>query len=175
VLHRDLSSQNILLTSDNHIKIADFGCARKVNDRGEYKSTSITGSPAYMAPEQLEGHVLTLKADMWAVGVNLWEVRDRSHDSSFFASFHVSVRDLCIPWQLATQKLPWAEEAMRESANGLADYEYCRRKVRNNGKLSRPSSGQLNSSVADGYMQIIQSCHNKDPSKRPSSHDAFSS
>ena len=75
MLHRDLSSQNILLTSDNHIKIADFGCARKVNERGEYKSTSITGSPAYMAPEQLEGHVMTLKADMWAVGVNLWEVR----------------------------------------------------------------------------------------------------
>lgn len=75
--------------------------------------------------------------------------------------------------QLATQKLPWAEEAMRESPNGLADYEYCRRKVRNNGKLSRPAPGQLNSSVADGYMQIIQSCHAKDPSKRPSTQELF--
>jgi len=67
VLHRDLSSQNILLTNDGHIKIADFGCARKINERGEYKTTSITGSPAYMAPEQLEGHILTLKCDVWAV------------------------------------------------------------------------------------------------------------
>lgn len=56
-----------------------------------------------MAPEQLEGRVLTLKADVWAVGINLWE--------------------------FATQKLPWAEEAMRESPNGVADYEYCLRKV----------------------------------------------
>jgi len=32
-------------------------------------------------------------------------------------------------WELATQKLPWAEEAIRESSNGVADYEYCRRKV----------------------------------------------
>jgi serine/threonine protein kinase len=60
-------------------------------------------SPAYMAPEQLEGRVLTLKADVWAVGINLWE--------------------------FATQKLPWADEAMRESPNGVADYEYCLRKV----------------------------------------------
>ena len=73
MLHRDLSSQNILLTNDGHIKIADFGCARKINERGEYKTTSITGSPAYMAPEQLEGHILTLKCDMWAV------VRTQSH------------------------------------------------------------------------------------------------
>ena len=56
-----------------------------------------------MAPEQLEGHALTLKSDVWAIGVNLWE--------------------------LATQKLPWADEAMRESPNGIADYDYCRRKV----------------------------------------------
>jgi len=32
-------------------------------------------------------------------------------------------------WELATQKLPWGEEAIRESSNGVADYEYCRRKV----------------------------------------------
>jgi serine/threonine protein kinase len=139
VLHRDLSSQNILVTSEAHIKIADFGCARRINDRGEYMTSSITGSPAYMAPEQLEGRVLTLKCDVWAVGVNLWE--------------------------LATQKLPWADEAMRESPNGLADYEYCRRKVRN-GKMSRPASGQLNSSVAEGYYQIILGCHQKDPAQR---------
>jgi len=47
--------------------------------------------------------VLTLKADVWAVGINLWE--------------------------FATQKLPWADEAMRESPSGVADYEYCLRKV----------------------------------------------
>ena len=76
-------------------------------------------SPAYMAPEQLEGHVLTLKCDVWAVGINLWE--------------------------LATQKLPWAEEAMRESPNGLADYEYCRRKVVGYARSLPPLGGPVRS------------------------------
>lgn len=144
VFHRDLSSQNILVTADAHIKIADFGCARKINAQGEYKTTSITGSPAYMAPEQLEGLVLTLKTDIYAVGVNLWE--------------------------LATQKLPWAEEAMRESPNRLADYAYCRRKVRNS-KMAKPPRGMINDSVADAYYEIIMSCHRTDPNMRPTSEE----
>jgi len=148
IVHRDLSSQNILLTYSGHVKIADFGCARKINQRGEYKTSSITGSPAYMAPEQLEGHILTLKCDVWAVGVNLWE--------------------------LATQKLPWADEAMRESTNGLADYEYMKRTVRGGRKLSRPAPGMLNTSVAEPYYQLVLSCHHKDPSQRPSSSQVLS-
>ena len=149
VVHRDLSSQNILLTHQGHIKIADFGCARKVNERGEYKTSSISGSPAYMAPEQLEGQVLTLKCDVWAVGVNLWE--------------------------LATQKLPWADEAMRESSTRLADYEYMRCAVHAGRKMSRPGAGQLNASVADAYYQLILSCHHKDASSRPSARKLLSS
>jgi hypothetical protein len=102
-----------------------------------------------MAPEQLEGQVLTLQCDVWAVGVNLWE--------------------------LATQKLPWADEAMRESTNGLADYEYMRCTVHAGRKMSRPGAGQLNTSVADAYYQLILSCHHKDASSRPSARKLLSS
>ena len=145
VFHRDLSSQNILVTAEQRVKIADFGCARKIDHCGEYKTTSITGSPAYMPPEQLEGHVLTLKADVWAVGVNLWE--------------------------LATQKLPWADEAMRESPTRIADYQYCRQKLRTGAKMVRPALGQLNTSVADSYYDLIMWSHRTDPKMRPSSKD----
>ncbi len=53
--------------------MADFGCARKV--KGEtLVTTTISGSPAYMAPEQLEGADLTDKIDVWAFGVLMWEI-----------------------------------------------------------------------------------------------------
>ncbi|KAJ1475366.1 kinase-like domain-containing protein, partial [Baffinella frigidus] len=73
VLHRDLSSRNILLTADWQIKITDWGCARQVAG-DEYHSSTISGSPTYMAPEQLAGDALTFKIDVWALGCVLWEM-----------------------------------------------------------------------------------------------------
>lgn len=72
IIHRDLSSRNILLTEDYSVKIADFGCARKLQG-DSYDSSTISGSPSYMPPEQLRGDVLTLSVDVWAFGTMTWE------------------------------------------------------------------------------------------------------
>jgi len=75
IIHRDLNSRNILLTLNHgHLtaKVADFGCARKVKGAA-LTTTTISGSPAYMAPEQLEGKDLTDRVDVWAFGVLFWE------------------------------------------------------------------------------------------------------
>ena len=73
IIHRDLNSRNILITSTGQAKVADFGCARKLKGAA-LVTTTISGSPAYMAPEQLEGHDLTDKVDVWAFGISLWEM-----------------------------------------------------------------------------------------------------
>mmetsp|Transcript_26427 Transcript_26427/g.51506 ORF Transcript_26427/g.51506 Transcript_26427/m.51506 type:complete len:470 (+) Transcript_26427:207-1616(+) len=76
IIHRDLNSRNILLShSHGHLtaKVADFGCARKVKGAA-LTTTTISGSPAYMAPEQLEGKDLTDRVDVWAFGVLFWEI-----------------------------------------------------------------------------------------------------
>ena len=73
IVHRDLSTRNVLLTSNLQVKIADFGCARRIVGEA-YDSTTISGSPAYMPPEQLQGRMLTLKVDVWALGVCIWEL-----------------------------------------------------------------------------------------------------
>jgi len=74
IIHRDLSSRNLLLSKDLfHVKIADFGCARRMAS-DSYNSTTISGSPAWMAPEQLRGGLLSVKVDMWAFGIILWEL-----------------------------------------------------------------------------------------------------
>lgn len=73
IIHRDLNSRNILLTDQSHAKVADFGCARKLKG-AMLQTTTISGSPAYMAPEQLDGADLTDKIDVWAFGVLMWEI-----------------------------------------------------------------------------------------------------
>jgi serine/threonine protein kinase len=73
IIHRDLSSRNILLDDDNRGSITDFGCSRRLHSHAEYNSSTISGSPPYMPLEQLTGLPLTLKVDVFAFGTLIWE------------------------------------------------------------------------------------------------------
>mmetsp|Transcript_26306 Transcript_26306/g.53658 ORF Transcript_26306/g.53658 Transcript_26306/m.53658 type:complete len:401 (-) Transcript_26306:220-1422(-) len=73
VIHRDINPRNILLSQDLSAKIADFGCARVLSGKS-LRTTTISGSPAYMAPEQLQGQELTEAVDTWALASMLWEI-----------------------------------------------------------------------------------------------------
>jgi len=73
VAHRDLKPENLLLVSksdDSHVKIADFGFAKKVYE--ENTLSTQCGTPGYVAPEILEGQKYDQRADMWSVGVILY-------------------------------------------------------------------------------------------------------
>jgi serine/threonine-protein kinase ULK3 len=74
IAHMDLKPQNILLTSVKNpmLKIADFGFAQYFDDSDHGKS--FRGSPLYMAPEILKCKNYDSKADLWSVGVILFEV-----------------------------------------------------------------------------------------------------
>ena len=75
IIHRDLNSMNVVLSKDMGAKICDFGCARRIGAQGHINPTTISGSPSYMSPEQLTGAAqLTLKSDVWAMAVVLWEL-----------------------------------------------------------------------------------------------------
>ncbi|MBL8718649.1 MAG: serine/threonine protein kinase [Myxococcales bacterium] len=73
VVHRDCSPQNIFLTYDGGVKVLDFGIA-KAADTSSYTRTGVLkGKVPYMAPEQLEGHDVDRRVDIFAVGSMLWE------------------------------------------------------------------------------------------------------
>lgn len=72
IVHRDLKPQNILITDDIKVKISDFGFAKIYKDNT--MNQTICGSPLYMAPEILTYKKYTELADLWSVGVILYEI-----------------------------------------------------------------------------------------------------
>jgi serine/threonine-protein kinase len=76
VIHRDISPQNLLLSYEGAVKVADFGLAR-VRAASGVLSETVRGKPSYMAPEQMSGEPLDGRCDLYAVGVMLWEMLAR--------------------------------------------------------------------------------------------------
>jgi serine/threonine protein kinase len=73
LIHRDVSPHNIMVTLDGQVKLLDFGIARIDAAEGETKTGVIKGKLGYMPPEQVEGHALDCRADLFAIGVMIWE------------------------------------------------------------------------------------------------------
>ena len=74
VIHRDVKPQNLILQPDGALKVLDFGVARLAERSAGLTSAGlVVGTPAYMAPEQLLDEELDARADVYAVGVVLYE------------------------------------------------------------------------------------------------------
>ena len=72
LLHRDLKPANVMLDGRGRVRITDFGLASLA---GEVHGADVrAGTPAYMAPEQLEGKEVTFKSDIYALGLVLYEI-----------------------------------------------------------------------------------------------------
>ncbi|TMA14071.1 MAG: serine/threonine protein kinase [Deltaproteobacteria bacterium] len=74
LVHRDISPDNILVHRNGMAKVVDFGIAKAANSSGMTRTGTLKGKVAYMPPEQLRGDALDRRADVFALGVVLYEM-----------------------------------------------------------------------------------------------------
>ncbi|HSI04008.1 MAG TPA: protein kinase, partial [Myxococcota bacterium] len=72
VVHRDLKPENILLGRHGELKLTDFGIARILDNQAMTMTGTLLGSPAYMAPEYIEGYATDERADIFSFGAMLY-------------------------------------------------------------------------------------------------------
>ncbi|MCB9597268.1 MAG: serine/threonine protein kinase [Sandaracinaceae bacterium] len=73
IIHRDVTPQNILLSTDGFVKLTDFGIARAMDRDTMTRPNALKGKISYVAPERLKSSDCSVASDLFGVGVCLWE------------------------------------------------------------------------------------------------------
>lgn len=78
ILHRDLKTQNIFLTSSGDVRLGDFGISRVLKNTMDQAHT-LVGTPYYLSPEMVNGQPYDHRSDIWSLGVVLYEMLTLQH------------------------------------------------------------------------------------------------
>ena len=74
VVHRDVSPHNLFVTYAGGVKVVDFGIAKALSSSSETRTGVLKGKIGYMAPEQSRGEIVDRRADVFSMGMILWEM-----------------------------------------------------------------------------------------------------
>mmetsp|Transcript_63349 Transcript_63349/g.169388 ORF Transcript_63349/g.169388 Transcript_63349/m.169388 type:complete len:408 (+) Transcript_63349:3104-4327(+) len=144
ILHRNLNCTSIVFANNMAAKICDFHCARVLGSDGCIRPTAIIGCPSYMSPEQLAGSVLTLKSDVWAIGV--------------------------IVWELISMKIPW-QEIITTHVEGFEAMSFHLAQGRRLPKIDVLNYSGFPHSFLASIQLLLDQCFQRDPAARPTMRD----
>jgi serine/threonine-protein kinase len=114
LVHRDVKPQNVLLDSDGHAKVADFGIARELEaSDGLTKTGRVLGTTDYVSPEQAMGEDVTGQSDIYSLGIVSYEML--TGDVPFKGENHVAVA-----MKHVKDQLPDVREKRPEVSSALA-------------------------------------------------------
>ncbi|MFY9488198.1 MAG: protein kinase [Solirubrobacterales bacterium] len=114
LVHRDVKPQNVLLDSQGHAKVADFGIAREIEaSDGLTKTGRVLGTTDYVAPEQAMGENVTGQSDIYSLGIVLFEML--TGEVPFKGENHVAVA-----MKHVKDQLPDVQELRPEVSSALA-------------------------------------------------------
>ncbi|HYH47409.1 MAG TPA: serine/threonine-protein kinase [Thermoanaerobaculia bacterium] len=118
VVHRDIKPANIIITAENRVKITDFGIAR-LDTSNLTQEGQLLGTPNYMAPEQILGHEVDHRADLFSLGVVLYEMLTRHKpfqgENLTVVSHRIVYDQFTPPRQYARQLAPEVEAILQRA------------------------------------------------------------
>ncbi len=145
LVHRDLKPQNLMVDSEGHCRILDFGIAWASDRRAKTAIGLTKGSPPFMSPEQVGGEPLDRRSDLYVVGVNLFDLLCRER----WVPLPGTVREMAsAAYRIATARFDTRREELRA---GLVD----------------PDGFGLGARVADRLVALVGSLLQLEPDDRP--------
>ncbi len=119
VIHRDMKPANVLMGEDGRVKVTDFGIARVLGTERATRTGHIVGTLEYMSPEQVRGEEVDGRADLYAVGILLYELLAGRVPFSGAADYEVMMQHLQAPVpplrRVAPDVPPWFDEILRRA------------------------------------------------------------
>jgi serine/threonine protein kinase len=149
IIHRDIKSDNIMVTANQQIKVMDFGLARIKGSEPLTKDSSGSGTLAYMSPEQIEGKEIDVGSDIFSFGVVLYEMLagrrpfDEDYES---ALIYAILNEEPEPLTMANNKIPIDLEKIVHKAlakNRSDRYQRMTEIIHDLRRLVEKSSGQM--------------------------------
>lgn len=148
IVHCDLKCKNVLLASSGNVKLADFGCARRIKSSSSSSSSSCCGTPLWMAPEVLLLHNNTNeKLDLDLAAADIWSLG-------------------CTVIEMATGRPPWIDHLHDSSTSNPMAALF---------KIARGNAiPQFPLHFSKEGIDFLSRCLERDPNKRSTAHDLLS-